>query len=448
MSKPSIPEGTRDFSPSQVRRRQYVFDIIKQTFEKFGFQPLETPAMENLSTLTGKYGDEGDQLLFKVLNNGDYLKSVPEDLLADKNSNKLVSHLSKRGLRYDLTVPFARYVVMHQNELSFPFKRYQIQPVWRADRPQRGRYREFWQCDVDIIGSESLVYEAQLVQIYTEVFKKLGLKVSIRLNHRGILQGMAEVLDLKEKFLDITIAVDKMDKVGAEGVKKELITRGISEEKASKLISLFGTTDLDLLEVELKNSEAGMIGISEIKSVQDFLSSENNSYPISLDFTLARGLTYYTGCIFEVVAENSKLGSIGGGGRYADLTGIFGLRGLSGVGISFGADRIYDVLEEQNLFPEGINNFLDVLVIPLSKEYIKDCFQISTNLRDKGVIADIYPEATKLQKSLKYANSNGLNWVILVGEEEITNKVLTLKNMESGEQSRLSFEDVVERMGM
>jgi histidyl-tRNA synthetase len=448
MSKPSIPEGTRDFSPSQVRRRQYIFDIIKQTFEKFGFQPLETPAMENLSTLTGKYGDEGDQLLFKVLNNGDYLKSVPEDLLADKNSNKLVSHLSKRGLRYDLTVPFARYVVMHQNELSFPFKRYQIQPVWRADRPQRGRYREFWQCDVDIIGSESLVYEAQLVQIYTEVFKKLGLTVSIRLNHRGILQGMAEVLDLKEKFLDITIAVDKMDKVGAEGVKKELITRGISEEKASKLISLFGTTDLDLLEVELKNSEAGMIGISEIKSVQDFLSSENNSYPISLDFTLARGLTYYTGCIFEVVAENSKLGSIGGGGRYADLTGIFGLRGLSGVGISFGADRIYDVLEEQNLFPEGINNFLDVLIIPLSKEYIKDCFQISTNLRDKGVIADIYPEATKLQKSLKYANSNGLNWVILVGEEEITNKVLTLKNMESGEQSRLSFEDVVERMGM
>jgi histidyl-tRNA synthetase len=358
MSKPKLPEGTRDFGPEQVRKRNYIFDTIREVFTLYGFQPLETPSMENLSTLTGKYGDEGDQLLFKILNNGDYLSEVNADDLTNKESAKVLPQISKRGLRYDLTVPFARYVVMHRNELVMPFKRYQIQPVWRADRPQKGRYREFYQCDADVIGSDSLIYEAELVQIYDEAFRRLKLPVTIKVNNRKILYGIAEAAGITDQFMDMTVAIDKLDKVGMDGVKKELSERGIKAEAVSFIENILSSPDLEALKAPFEKSETGRLGIAEMEEMLGYLDGVSLANKLAFDITLARGLTYYTGCIYEVAAEGVKMGSIGGGGRYADLTGVFGSPGLSGVGISFGADRIYDVMETLDLFPEALQQIL------------------------------------------------------------------------------------------
>ncbi|MFN0037522.1 MAG: histidine--tRNA ligase, partial [Saprospiraceae bacterium] len=362
MQKPSIPEGTRDFGPEQVRKRHYIFDTLRSVFVKFGFQPLETPAMENLSTLTGKYGDEGDKLLFKILNNGDFLAGADADALAEKNSARLTASIAKRGLRYDLTVPFARYVVMNRGTLSFPFKRYQIQPVWRADRPQRGRYREFFQCDVDVIGSDSLHYEAELVQIYDEAFATLNLPVVIKINNRKVLFGIAEAAGIADRFSDMTVAIDKLDKVGMEGVRKELAERGIPEAAIATIEKILNIHDFRLLKPIFEKSETGLNGLEELERVFQLLSKTPLTNELQFDVTLARGLSYYTGCIFEVAAKNYPMGSIGGGGRYADLTGVFGVPGLSGVGVSFGADRVYDVLEGLSLFPENLSESVKIML--------------------------------------------------------------------------------------
>jgi len=440
--KPSIPKGTRDFSPSDVAKRNYIFDVVKKHFKTFGFQPIETPSFENSDTLMGKYGDEGDRLIFKILNSGDFISKVDDVTYSSKESKSLTPKISEKALRYDLTVPFARYVVMHQNDIDFPFKRYQIQPVWRADRPQKGRFREFYQCDADVVGSNSLLQEIELVHLYDAVFTDLKLTgTTIKLNNRKILAGIAEVIGAKERLIDFTVALDKLDKIGEEGIIKEMLVKGISEqaiEKARPLFSLSGTNteQLNVLAELLKDSEDGSKGVEElsfiINAVEDLgLQSAN----LTIDVTLARGLNYYTGAIFEVSAPDGvKMGSIGGGGRYDDLTGIFGLKDVSGVGISFGLDRIYLVLEELNLFPEAIDKSLDVLCVNFGEKEAFAALRLVTQLRKAGVKADVYPSSAKMQKQMKYANNRNVPYVILLGEQELADKTFVVKNMANGEQ--------------
>lgn len=443
MQKPSLPEGTRDFGPEQVRKRSYIFDTLRRVFVKFGFQPLETPAMENLSTLTGKYGDEGDKLLFKILNNGDYLKDADPDALAARDSTRLLPDISRRGLRYDLTVPFARFVVMRRHELTFPFKRFQIQPVWRADRPQKGRYREFFQCDADVIGSGSLHYEAELIQIYDEAFAQLGLRVTIKINNRKVLFGIAEAAGVPDRFMDMTVAIDKLDKIGPEGVRKELLERGLPENAVGAIESILTLSpDIETLRSRFSNSPTGLKGLEELEQVLDYLGASTLQNPLEIDLTLARGLTYYTGCILEVTARDFQMGSIGGGGRYADLTGVFGLPGLSGVGISFGADRIYDVMEGLGLFPADLNQSVQVLIAAFDENTHRYAFRCATRLRASDVSAELFPEPGKLKKQFEYAAKLNIPYVAIAGESEMQEGKLTLKNQMSGEQQVMTVEEV------
>ena len=444
--KPSIPKGTRDFSPEQVFKRKYIFDIIREVFEKYGFQPIETPTMENLATLTGKYGEEGDALLFKVLNNGDFLSKADDKALDEKNSAKLVSSISKRGLRYDLTVPFARYVVMHQNDITFPFKRYQIQPVWRADRPQKGRYQEFYQCDVDVIGSDSLIYEAELTQIYDEVFTQLGINVDIRINNRKVLAGLAEVAGIKDQLSTMTVAIDKLDKIGMDGVKQEMIKRNISESAINTITKLLKIKTLDELEDAFATTGIGKKGIQELRTCFRYLAAGTINNNVIFDITLARGLNYYTGCIYEVNARDVKMGSIGGGGRYDDLTGIFGMKNVSGVGISFGAERIFDVMESLDLFPNQEQNNIQLLFLALDDQTLDYAFKCLVKARKLGVKADIYPEVAKLKKQMKYANARSVSYVALIGNEEFEQEKITLKNMQTGDQETVTFPLLIEKL--
>lgn len=451
--KPGIPKGMRDFSPNEIIKRNYIFDTIKSVFQKYGFQPIETPTMENLSTLTGKYGEEGDQLIFKVLNSGDYLSKVDLSNANTINSKSLTSKISEKALRYDLTVPFARYVVTHQNEITLPFKRYQIQPVWRADRPQKGRYREFYQCDADVVGSDSLLNEAEFILMYDEALSNLGLKnFSIKINNRKILSGIAEVIGKPERIIDMTISIDKLDKIGFEGVKKELSSIGFSEANIKNLepiILLKGTNyeKLNTLKELFKNSNIGIKGIEEIEKIISYLNSwRKTTAKIELDITLARGLNYYTGAIFEVKTNEVEMGSIGGGGRYDDLTGMFGLKNLTGVGISFGADRIYDVLEELNLFPDSINSSTQVLLTNFDEAAEMYALPLLEKLRDKNIATELYPNSTKIQKQLKYANDKNISFVILIGEEEMKTGKLSLKDMSSGEQIALTIEEIIHKI--
>ena len=446
MQKPSIPEGTRDFGPEEVRKRTYIFDTVRSVFVKFGFQPLETPSMENLSTLTGKYGEEGDKLLFKILNNGDYLEKADPELLVSRNSAKLISTIAKRGLRYDLTVPFARYVVMNRGQLTFPFKRYQIQPVWRADRPQRGRYREFFQCDADVIGSESLLFEAELVQIYDEAFAQLKVPVTIKINNRKVLFGMAEAAGIPDQFMDMTVAIDKLDKIGIDGVRKELSERGISDEAIAQIEATLGAKTIADLRPLFANSETGLKGLDELDKVYRFLAGTQLHNDLSFEVTLARGLSYYTGCIFEVAAKDVKMGSIGGGGRYADLTGVFGVPGLSGVGISFGADRIYDVMEQLAVFPETLLASVDLMIASFDEPTQEYAFNCATELRRAGIAVEVYPEPGKLKKQFEYAAKRRIPFVALAGESEMQGGTLALKDQASGEQEVLTVAEVVERL--
>ena len=439
--KPSIPKGTRDFSPEEMMRRTYIFDTIKGVFRLFGYAPLETPSMENLSTLLGKYGDEGDKLLFKILNSGDYGAKLSEEEL------RQASKISEKGLRYDLTVPFARYVVQHQNEIVFPFKRYQIQPVWRADRPQKGRYREFYQCDVDVIGSKSLLSEVELVDIVARVFSKLGISVTLKMNNRKILFGIAESIGHADKMIDITVAIDKLDKIGLDNVKAELHERGIDDEAIAKLqpiLELSGTNaeKLTKLESVIGASETGMLGIEEMRTIFDGVEKLGINLTPELDLSLARGLNYYTGAIFEVKANDFQIGSISGGGRYDDLTGIFGMPGMSGVGISFGADRIYDVMLGLNLFPEELACSTKVLFINLGKAEEEASMRLISKLRDNDIAAEIYPESAKMKKQMEYANRRGIPCVVIIGSEELQRGVATLKDMRTGEQREVSFEEL------
>ena len=439
--KPSIPKGTRDFSPEEMMRRTYIFDTIKSVFRLFGYAPLETPSMENLSTLLGKYGDEGDKLLFKILNSGDYGAKLSEEEL------RQASKISEKGLRYDLTVPFARYVVQHQNEIVFPFKRYQIQPVWRADRPQKGRYREFYQCDVDVIGSKSLLSEVELVDIVARVFSKLGISVTLKMNNRKILFGIAESIGHADKMIDITVAIDKLDKIGLDNVKAELRERGIDDEAIAKLqpiLELSGTNAEKLYKLEsvIGASETGMLGIEEMRTIFEGIEKLGINLTPELDLSLARGLNYYTGAIFEVKANDYQIGSISGGGRYDDLTGIFGMPGMSGVGISFGADRIYDVMLGLSLFPEELACSTKVLFINLGKAEEEASMRLISKLRDNNVAAEIYPESAKMKKQMEYANRRGIPYVVIIGSEELEHGVATLKDMRSGEQREVTFEEL------
>jgi histidyl-tRNA synthetase len=452
--KPSLAKGTRDFSPQEMVKRNYIFDTIKKVFKKYGYAEIQTPAMENLFTLTGKYGDEGDKLIFKILNSGDYLSKANPTHLSAMNSNALISSISEKALRYDLTVPFARYVVMHQNEISLPFKRFQVQPVWRADRPQKGRYREFYQCDVDVVGSESLLNEAEFVLIYQEALSNLGMTdFTIKINNRKILSGIAEIIGKPELIVDMTVAIDKLDKIGFEGVTKELIERGFTEADIDKLkpvILLQGsnTEKLSSLKVVLAGSVTGLKGIEEIERVFSYVSALlNNStlkHPdLELDITLARGLNYYTGCIFEVKTNEAAMGSICGGGRYDDLTGMFGLKGLTGVGISFGADRIYDVLQELNLFPESAAAGTQVLISNFDAAAELYALPLLQQLREAEIAAELYPSSAKLKKQMSYADAKSIPFVILIGSDEMESGVLTLKNMQSGDQQKLTPDAIV-----
>lgn len=449
--KPSIPKGTRDFNPEQVAKRQYIFNTIQQVFETFGFQPIETPSFENSETLMGKYGDEGDRLIFKILNSGDFLNKVDDALYAEKDAAKLTSNISEKALRYDLTVPFARYVVQHQNEIEFPFKRYQMQPVWRADRPQKGRFREFYQCDADVVGSNSLWQEVEFVQLYDAVFTGLKLEgVTVKINNRKILSGIAEVIGAKDKLIDFTVALDKLDKIGEEKVKEEMLSKGIPEEgivKMQPLFSLSGTFEgqIAVLGDILSTSEEGKKGIEELEFINSAIVALGlKTATLQLDVTLARGLNYYTGAIFEVAAPKTvQMGSIGGGGRYDDLTGIFGLKDVSGVGISFGLDRIYLVLEELQLFPVTVNKNVEVLFINFGNTEALGCLQAIKKLRAFGVNAELYPDAAKMKKQMNYANKRTIPFVVLVGEEEIQSEMFTLKNMTSGEQTKVTFEELL-----
>lgn len=445
--KPSIPKGTRDFSPSEVIKRNYIFNIIKKHFQTFGFQPIETPSFENSDTLMGKYGDEGDRLIFKILNSGDFISKVDDVTYSSKNSSSLTSKISDKALRYDLTVPFARYVVQHQNEIEFPFKRYQIQPVWRADRPQKGRFREFYQCDADVVGSSSLLQEIELIQLYDAIFSELKLEgTNIKLNNRKILAGIAEVIGAGNNLINFTVALDKLDKIGQEGVKKEMLAKGISEasiEKASPLFTLSGNNkeQLDVLQYFLSSSEIGKKGVNELRFIISNVEELGlQTANLSIDVTLARGLNYYTGAIFEVAApEGVQMGSIGGGGRYDDLTGIFGMKDVSGVGISFGFDRIYLVLEELNLFPEALDQSLQVLCVNFGEKEAYASLKLVTKLRKLGVKADVYPSDAKMQKQMKYANNRNVPFVILIGAQELESNSFVAKNMAEGSQQEYNL---------
>jgi histidyl-tRNA synthetase len=453
--KPSVPKGTRDFSPTEMVRRNFIFDTIKSVFRKYGYQQIETPSMENLSTLTGKYGDEGDKLIFKVLNSGDFWNEAESRKQKAEsfefNSKTLTPVISEKALRYDLTVPFARYVVMHQNEITFPFKRFQVQPVWRADRPQKGRYREFYQCDADVVGSDSLLNEAEFILIYDEALSKLGLKdFTIKINNRKILSGIAEVIDKSDNIIDLTVAIDKIDKIGLDGVIKELLEKGFSIadiEKIKPVILLEGsnTIKLESLRKALAGSPTGLKGCDEIEIVFDYIDNfKLQTANLDLDITLARGLNYYTGAIFEVKTNEVAMGSIGGGGRYDDLTGMFGLKGLTGVGISFGADRIYDVMDELNLFPAESNKSTQLLICCFDKEGEKFALPTLQELRNKDINVELYPAGAKLKKQLDYANSKQIPYTIIIGSEEIESGLLTLKNMTTGEQSKQTVKQIVE----
>ena len=440
--KPSIPKGTRDFSPEEMMRRTYIFDTIRGVFRLFGYAPLETPSMENLSTLLGKYGDEGDKLLFKILNSGDYGAKLSEEEL------RQASKICEKGLRYDLTVPFARYVVQHQNEIVFPFKRYQIQPVWRADRPQKGRYREFYQCDVDVIGSKSLLSEVELVDIVARVFSKLGISVTLKMNNRKILFGIAESIGHADKMIDITVAIDKLDKIGLDNVKNELRERGIDDEAIAKLqpiLELSGTNEEKLVKLSevIGSSETGMVGIEEMRTIFGNVEKLGIALTPELDLSLARGLNYYTGAIFEVKANDFQIGSISGGGRYDDLTGIFGMSGMSGVGISFGADRIYDVMLGLNLFPEELACSTKVLFVNLGAAEEEASMRLLSELRNNEISAEIYPESSKMKKQMEYANRRGIPYVVIIGSNELAQGIATVKNMRTGEQSEVAFSELV-----
>ncbi|MBQ1827981.1 MAG: histidine--tRNA ligase [Prevotella sp.] len=449
--KPSIPKGTRDFGPIEMAKRNYIFNTIREVYALYGFQQIETPAMETLQTLMGKYGEEGDKLLFKVLNSGDFLSKTTDEELRERNSLHLAAKLCEKGLRYDLTVPFARYVVMHREELQLPFKRYQIQPVWRADRPQKGRYREFYQCDADVVGSDSLLNEVELMQIVDTVFSRFGIRVQIKINNRKILSGIAEVIGAADKIVDITVAIDKLDKIGIDNVNAELREDGLSEEQIAKLqpiIQLSGSNDEKLTTIAdvLKASETGLKGVEEIRFILNVLKTTGLKNEIQLDLTLARGLNYYTGAIFEVKALDVQIGSITGGGRYDNLTGIFGMPGLSGVGISFGADRIYDVLNQLDLYPKDSVTATQVLFINFGEQETAYCLPIINNVRARGIRAEIFPDSAKMKKQMAYANAKQIPFVALAGENEIKEGKLTLKNMSTGEQQMLTPEEVIEKL--
>lgn len=446
--KPSIPKGTRDFSPVEMSRRNFIFETIRSVFKKYGFLPIETPAMENLSTLLGKYGEEGDKLLFRILNSGDFLRGIDSPTLDNASPAEMAARISKRGLRYDLTVPFARYVVQHRNEINFPFKRYQIQPVWRADNPQKGRYREFFQCDADMIGSDSLVNEFELLKIIDEVFSLLSLGVTIKINNRKILAGISEVIGEREKIVDITVAIDKLEKIGIEKVKEELLSKGISRESLEKLDPVFqmqgdNEEKLALLESYLADSASGRQGITEIRQLMEYLQTDPVSAGVELDITLARGLNYYTGAIIEVKSDEVQMGSICGGGRYDDLTGIFGMPDVSGVGISFGADRIYDVLLQLDRFPASTEEHTQLLFVNFGEEEVRYILPMLGKLRNAGVRAELYPDQAKMKKQMTFANQSGIPFVALVGENEISARQVTLKNMESGDQEKLTFDQLL-----
>lgn len=440
--KVGLPKGTRDFGPNEIYKRQYIFSIIKKFFRLYGFAPIETPAMENLDVLMGKYGDEGDQLLFKVLNNGDYLNKVSDELLQSKDSVALTRELSKRGLKYDLTIPFARYVVMHRNEINLPFKRYQIQPVWRADRPQKGRYQEFYQCDADIIGSESLQYEAELIQLYDEVFKTLKLPVEIRLNNRKLLTGLADKIEAASLLTPITVAIDKIDKIGKDGVSKILNALHLSEDQIKTIFEFLELKNLEQIKDFFQDNEVGMKGHAELTEILSYLSTSELENELIIDSSLARGLNYYTGAILEVKAKISNIGSIGGGGRYDNLTAAFGGDNLGGIGVSFGAERIYDVLEENQLFPAEMQ-VPPVIILTQSPDYHQYGFQLLQQLRQHEIISDLYPAGDKMKKQFKYANNIGAKFVIIIGEEEMTQRKLSIKNMETGEQTKGTIEEII-----
>ncbi|OJX83406.1 MAG: histidine--tRNA ligase [Paludibacter sp. 47-17] len=447
MQKPSIPKGTRDFTPREMANRNYIFSTIKEVFRLYGFQQIETPAMENLSTLMGKYGEEGDKLLFKILNSGDFIGNVSEAELNERNSVKLTNKISEKGLRYDLTVPFARFVVQNRDKISFPFKRYQIQPVWRADRPQKGRYREFYQCDVDVVGSDSLLNELELIQIVDEVYRRLNIRVAIKLNNRKILSGIAEIIGEAEKITDITVAIDKLDKIGLDKVNEEIASRGIAAEAIARLqpiLKLSGNNGekLEQLKEVLKDSATGLKGIDEMETILGLCEAMRVATPVELDLTLARGLNYYTGAIFEVKALDVQIGSITGGGRYDNLTGVFGLEGVSGVGISFGADRIYDVLNQLNLYPETSVEQTRVLFVTFGWNELKYSLSWAAHLRSQGINVEVYPEPAKMKKQMSYADGKQIPYVAIVGENEMNKNKVMLKDMKSGEQRLVSLEDM------
>ena len=459
--KPSIPKGTRDFSPLEMARRNYIFDTIKSVFSLYGFQQIETPAMENLSTLMGKYGEEGDKLLFKILNSGDWKSAITHEALDQATIGALTSKVSEKGLRYDLTVPFARFVVQHREEIQFPFKRYQIQPVWRADRPQKGRYREFYQCDVDVVGTNSLLSEVELIQIVAEVYRRLGIRVSLHINNRKILAGIAEVIGQPERIIDITVAIDKLDKIGIDNVNKELLDKGLPQEAVNALqpilhLSGTNTEKLDQLEQVLAGCEVGLKGIEELRTI--FALYTNSQLPIAaeaasniqieLDLCLARGLNYYTGAIFEVKALDVQMGSITGGGRYDNLTGIFGMPNVSGVGISFGADRIYDVLSELNLYPDNLQSTTQLLFATFGEQELLYALRWAKVLREKGMSVEVYPEPTKMKKQMGYADGKKIPFVAIVGGDEMAAGKVMLKDMQSGEQQLVTLQELLEKMGI
>lgn len=449
MIKPSIPKGTRDFTPVEMMRRNYIFQTIRSVFERHAYLPIETPSMENLSTLMGKYGEEGDRLLFKVLNSGDFTHGVD---MTEQSPVRLASKICEKGLRYDLTVPFARFVVQHQNEISFPFKRYQMQPVWRADRPQKGRYREFYQCDADVVGTNSLLNEAELMQITSEIFQQFGINVVIKVNNRKILSGIADVLGEPDKITDICTAIDKLDKIGREAVCAELAERGLSAEAIDKLQPFFefsgnNSEKLDKLSAIFAESEIGLKGVAEIKEMLDYAAILGVATPVELDITLARGLNYYTGAIFEVKAQDVSIGSISGGGRYDNLTGIFGLKNVSGVGISYGAERIYDVLNELQLFPKSLECPIKVLLINFGGEEERYALSALQQLRNAGVTAEIFPDKAKMGKQMTFANNRGIPFVVMAGEEEMKENLFSLKNMETGEQEKLTISEIISKVG-
>ena len=443
MSKPAIPKGTRDFLPSQMRRRQYIMDILRASFELFGYVAIETPALENLTTLLGKYGDEGDRLLFKILNNGDYLAKANDQALADKNSNALTSSISKRGLRYDLTVPLARYVAMHRNDLSFPFKRYQMQPVWRADRPQKGRYQEFYQCDIDVLGSQSLMYEAEMIQMIDLVFGKLNLNVIIRYNHRKLLEAVYRALSLPIELTTFTVILDKIDKIGHDGIRKQLAEKSCTNASIDRLIEWISLPAIQDLLSALPDSDELLIAKKDIEQVTSYLSNSPLKNEVKFDLSLARGLDYYTGYIFEVSAKDIPFGSICGGGRYDDLTAVFGLKDVSGIGVSFGAERIYDVMESLNLFPDHTDEHLDLLIITMDETAHEYGYKLMMKGRKDGKRIDLYPEPTSMKKQMKYADAIGVRKIAIIGDQELKNNTVVLKDMTSGDQKEISIDELM-----